>query len=202
MKLPVLKLASIAVGLLCLLAFHSVSAFYDPTVQRWINRDPLQEQPDTLHLYRFCDNAPTLLVDLVGLCPTGYMPQGSVWTRTAYTLLRSDTYHNYFTNWLEVRCVEGVHQCRECVAIVGCYDDIASSITFAEWTICVNASNRGVPSVIYESTGRTYEKTDPNGLIVRIHDCGSRFHEQCREWHPCHQSTPWPTPPFPKDLLW
>src|SRR5438045_6658077 len=38
---------------------------YDPILQRWLNRDPLQEQGG-LNLYRFASNAPTIEVDPYG----------------------------------------------------------------------------------------------------------------------------------------
>ena len=44
--------------------------FYDPNLQRWINRDPLGEFAD-LNLYRFSYNAPLNYVDSDGLTPEG-----------------------------------------------------------------------------------------------------------------------------------
>ena len=49
-----------------LLAPHLASAYYDPGVQRWINRDPIEEQGG-LNLYCFVNNAPSRHWDFDGL---------------------------------------------------------------------------------------------------------------------------------------
>src|SRR5512140_2977999 len=51
--------------LLYLLGLFEAGAFYDPALQRWVNRDPLGEVLD-YNLCRFCANAPTLCVDRDG----------------------------------------------------------------------------------------------------------------------------------------
>jgi len=45
--------------------------FYDPSLQRWMNRDPLEERYD-LNLYRFCRNTPIQAVDTDGRHPVSY----------------------------------------------------------------------------------------------------------------------------------
>ena len=50
---------------LALSAPHLASAYYDPGVQRWINRDPIQEVVGP-NLYAFVYNAPEGLVDTFG----------------------------------------------------------------------------------------------------------------------------------------
>ena len=42
--------------------------YYDPNLQRFANRDPLQENGG-LNLYGYCGNDPVSLVDILGLCP-------------------------------------------------------------------------------------------------------------------------------------
>ncbi len=42
--------------------------YYDPSLQRFVNRDPLAENGG-LNLYGYCGNNPVSLVDLLGLCP-------------------------------------------------------------------------------------------------------------------------------------
>jgi len=42
------------------------NAFYDPGMQRWINRDPIEERGGW-NLYSFVRNAPLNLLDLLGL---------------------------------------------------------------------------------------------------------------------------------------
>jgi hypothetical protein len=55
-----------------LLSPERVSAYYDPGVQRWLNRDPLAET-DGLNLFNFAGNEPVSAVDTDGL---------SVWKNT------------------------------------------------------------------------------------------------------------------------
>ena len=43
--------------------------YYDPNLQRFVNRDPLAENGG-LNLYGYCGNNPVSLVDLLGLSPT------------------------------------------------------------------------------------------------------------------------------------
>jgi RHS repeat-associated protein len=56
--------------------------FYDPNLQRWINRDPIQEE-DGPNLYNFVSNFPTTLVDLFGLAmvgrPVQHDPNPTTW---------------------------------------------------------------------------------------------------------------------------
>src|SRR5947199_3230180 len=42
--------------------------FYDPGLQRWLNRDPVGERGG-LNLYRFCKHRPVMEVDPLGLSP-------------------------------------------------------------------------------------------------------------------------------------
>jgi hypothetical protein len=49
------------------------SAFYDPSAQRWINRDPLAERGGN-NLYRFAANAPLVVHDPDGLAILPYIP--------------------------------------------------------------------------------------------------------------------------------
>ena len=69
----------ILVILLPLLALsaQSVSAFYDPSLGRWINRDPIQERGG-LDLYIFNHNSPIQTYDAFGLIAPipggGYTP--------------------------------------------------------------------------------------------------------------------------------
>lgn len=55
--------------------YHSVSGLYltlyrayNPSLGRWLNRDPIGEAKE-LNLYAYCQNNPVLLVDKLGLCP-------------------------------------------------------------------------------------------------------------------------------------
>lgn len=52
--------------LLCAFSVLSASAFYDPTLGRWINRDPIQEE-GSRNLYLFVENAPLVNWDAFGL---------------------------------------------------------------------------------------------------------------------------------------
>jgi RHS repeat-associated protein len=75
------RLTAILTPLLLLLtSFHNASAYYDPGVQRWINRDPLGEpgfelirshppvaQPGEANSYLFVANNPLNRVDSLGL---------------------------------------------------------------------------------------------------------------------------------------
>jgi len=54
------------IPLLTLICHHTASAYYDPGVQRWINRDPTQERGG-VNLYRFVGNDPAARVDPHGL---------------------------------------------------------------------------------------------------------------------------------------
>jgi len=42
--------------------------YYDPNLQRFVNRDPLAENGG-LNLYGYCGNNPVSLIDIMGLCP-------------------------------------------------------------------------------------------------------------------------------------
>ncbi len=64
---PINNLTRTLVCLVTLLAAHVASAFYDPTLQRWLNRDPVGEAGG-VNLYRFVENGP------VG----GYDPDGRI----------------------------------------------------------------------------------------------------------------------------
>jgi hypothetical protein len=61
------KVSLILTLLLLFLASSQIaSAWYDPGVQRWINRDPIQEKGG-INLYQFVSNRPADFVDLFGL---------------------------------------------------------------------------------------------------------------------------------------
>ena len=55
------------VSVLWLLLVANASAFYDPGLQRWINRDPIEEEGG-INLYAFVDNDPLQQLDPWGLC--------------------------------------------------------------------------------------------------------------------------------------
>lgn len=66
--------------------FHATSSlyyygyrFYDPSVQRWLNRDPIEERGG-LNLYAFVFNKPTRSIDAWGLreCPVNHKPCGTL----------------------------------------------------------------------------------------------------------------------------
>lgn len=54
--------------LFCLLFQQTVRAFYDPSAQSWINRDPIQEHGG-LNLYGFVQSDPMNRADSYGECP-------------------------------------------------------------------------------------------------------------------------------------
>jgi RHS repeat-associated protein len=47
--------------------YYFVRRYYDPALQRFINRDPIQEQGG-INLYTYCGNDPLDLIDPLGLC--------------------------------------------------------------------------------------------------------------------------------------
>ena len=57
------------IPLLTLICHHTASAYYDPGVQRWINRDPIAEDGG-LNLYGFLLNDPLNEHDALGLTCT------------------------------------------------------------------------------------------------------------------------------------
>jgi hypothetical protein len=61
LKLPLLPLTLFAI----LATAPAANAYYDPGVQRWINRDPIQEQGG-LNLYAFTGNGPVQRTDRDG----------------------------------------------------------------------------------------------------------------------------------------
>ena len=66
---PIIKKSPPALLLILLLCFISpqhASAYYDPGVQRWINRDPIEEE-DGVNLYVFVGNCPEGSYDSFGL---------------------------------------------------------------------------------------------------------------------------------------
>ena len=64
---PPNKLLSAAL-LIFLLSLQAASAFYDPGLQRWVNRDPIG-QAGGVNLYVFAGNNSMFLTDLFGLNP-------------------------------------------------------------------------------------------------------------------------------------
>ncbi len=64
---PLNNLTRTLVCLVTLLAAHMASAFYDPSLQRWLNRDPVGEAGG-VNLYRFVENGPV----------SGYDPDGRI----------------------------------------------------------------------------------------------------------------------------
>lgn len=62
---------------LCLLLSSAISAsaFYDPQVQRWINRDQIEEDVG-LNLYEYLANSPINLIDGDGRATTGILTPG------------------------------------------------------------------------------------------------------------------------------
>jgi RHS repeat-associated protein len=53
--------------------YYYLYRFYDPTLQRWVNRDPIGESGGG-NLFRFCDNARSGTIDLFGLFGRGRPP--------------------------------------------------------------------------------------------------------------------------------
>src|SRR6058998_1362990 len=66
--------------------YYYLYRFYDPNLQRWINRDPIQELGG-LNLYAFLQNAPTTVVDPFGL--EGKLPTDPGWWLRLIKLLGS-----------------------------------------------------------------------------------------------------------------
>ena len=58
------QLASL-IAFLTLICATTASAFYDPSTQRWINRDPIQEKGG-LNAFTFAANSPIEMVDTYG----------------------------------------------------------------------------------------------------------------------------------------
>jgi uncharacterized protein RhaS with RHS repeats len=52
--------------LLLLLSHTRVAAYYDPGLQRWLNRDPIAERGDN-NVFGFARNSPIQRFDVVGL---------------------------------------------------------------------------------------------------------------------------------------
>jgi uncharacterized protein RhaS with RHS repeats len=62
-----LNLAGMGMGLLFLLgSLHTASAFYDPGLQRWLNRDPIEEE-GSINLFGYVENDPADSLDPIGL---------------------------------------------------------------------------------------------------------------------------------------
>ena len=64
------KFGSSLALLFFLSATELASAFYDPSLGRWVNRDPIQEKGG-LNLYRFTRNNPVIWIDRWGLAIVG-----------------------------------------------------------------------------------------------------------------------------------
>lgn len=84
--------------LLLLTAVHSASAFYDPHVGRWINRDPIGERGG-INTYTFVGNSPTTRADAFGLAdvvvnlhfnvdPSFFPDNASAETRTDWSRIK------------------------------------------------------------------------------------------------------------------
>jgi hypothetical protein len=61
--------AHLRTAILFLIALASAplgQAYYDPGIQRWINRDPIKEEGG-VNLYGYVGNEPTLMIDALGL---------------------------------------------------------------------------------------------------------------------------------------
>jgi RHS repeat-associated protein len=53
--------------------YYYLYRFYDPNLQRWLNRDPIQEGGG-INLFNFADNAPLGYIDILGLQGTNLNP--------------------------------------------------------------------------------------------------------------------------------
>jgi hypothetical protein len=68
MNAKTLRIMPCLVLLACCLGTPAVSGFYDPSIQRWVNRDPIGEKGG-FNLYGFSGNVPTLKIDRDGRSP-------------------------------------------------------------------------------------------------------------------------------------
>jgi hypothetical protein len=68
-----LVLRGIVLLSLIIIASQTAWAFYEPSLGRWINRDPIQESGG-LNLYQFVRNRPVLILDAFGLKPGDKYP--------------------------------------------------------------------------------------------------------------------------------
>ena len=68
--LPKRLLSILMVPLLTLVSHQAARAHYDPGLQRWINRNPIEEE-GRINLYSFCANSSINLYDPDGCPPTG-----------------------------------------------------------------------------------------------------------------------------------
>jgi len=71
---------------------RSLTRWYDPIAQRWLQEDWLGLAPDG-NPYRYVGNQPTILVDLSGLCPPGSNPGIPNLPSTSIAQLNADLMH-------------------------------------------------------------------------------------------------------------
>jgi hypothetical protein len=62
MNAKTLRIMPCLMLLACCLGTPAVSGFYDPSIQRWVNRDPIGESGGR-NLYKFVHNSPTRYID-------------------------------------------------------------------------------------------------------------------------------------------
>ena len=60
------QIRKMLVPLFVLICHQTASAYYDPGVQRWINRDP-EGESQSLNLFEFVSDSPVSHVDALGL---------------------------------------------------------------------------------------------------------------------------------------
>jgi hypothetical protein len=97
-----MKTKSELIKMLSLLAFllgtSAVFGFYDPAVQRWINRDPLGELPDGPNLYALVRNQPTRYFDADGR----FAPIAWIIKKCVQRLIVGET----GGGWIPPKCIE------------------------------------------------------------------------------------------------
>jgi uncharacterized protein RhaS with RHS repeats len=143
--------------LLLLASSYTVCAWYDPGVQRWINRDPIQEKGGK-NLYRFVNNDPNRRVDSFGLedpqimnldwsCLNCYLQlflqRRKIMGRAAYEAATDPVYggigHVDGPEDAIRHCLAGCYLAKAMRAIPACKDTLASEVIADEER---NRSNR------------------------------------------------------------
>jgi RHS repeat-associated protein len=144
--------------------------FYSPYLQRWINRDPLEERGG-LNLYRCSLNNTVCLIDALGLaCPAGYISQGTFWISTAPVTINAEL--PYSESWVagfRTRYDAACHVWVECYNCVqeGTMDQTIVISTQYQVELCYNFATSGTRA-IWVPTGRVDTHSTVSGVSYHL----------------------------------
>jgi RHS repeat-associated protein len=180
--------------------YYCLYRFYDPVVQRWLNRDP-ESEAGGVNLHGFASNDPVDRRDPLGLaCPAGYTSVGTAWLVTgSRPLVRQVSGYDWKREARDIPpdcivppdlCARGpgswwppIHQSRECrrpfVA-----EQLYETITEGLFEQCQNGFGFSFTEVILVRLPQSRSYTVPAGEPFQKRSTGPW---KCGEWEDINQ---------------